>query len=44
VEKHQNSLADAWVTFRDTPPAHDDPTIVKMLQALLDRQANGIEA
>jgi hypothetical protein len=39
LTKHQNSLASAWTVFRTAPPAHEDPTIVRMLQALLDRQS-----
>jgi hypothetical protein len=35
---HRNSLTQAWVAYRNSPPAHEDSTIVKMLQALLDRQ------
>lgn len=42
--QHRRSLTDAWVAYRNAATAHEDPTIVQMLQALLDRQPKGIEA
>jgi hypothetical protein len=41
--QHRRSLTQAWIAFREATPAHEDQTIVQMLQALLDRQPKGIE-
>lgn len=41
MAQHRKSLTQAWIAFREATPAHEDPTIIRMLQALLDRQPNG---
>lgn len=41
MAQHRRSLTDAWIAYRNCAPSHEDSTVIRMLQALLDRQRNG---